>query len=215
MFENLNLEHYLDAIKDLDTIWIYAIIFLSGFLENCIPPIPGDMVTVFAATMVGMGRLNYFATFLIATAGNLSGFMTMYYVGRAFGKDFFIRRNFKFFSKESFEKTESWFHKHGYWLILFNRFLSGFRSVISIFAGMTHLQRTKIMPLAFLSACMWDGVLIYMGYVLGDNWKYFGEIMGRYNKIVFSILILAVIFIVGRKIYRYNKMKSETHEPQS
>lgn len=215
MFENLNIEYYLDAIKDLDSIWIYGIIFLSGYIENCFPPIPGDTVTVFAAYLVGTGRLNYFPVFLTATAGNLCGFMTMYQLGRFFGKDFFIRRNFKFFPKESIEKTESWFTQYGYRLIIFNRFLSGLRSVISIFSGMAHLDRMKIIPFALLSACMWDGVLIYGGYLIGDNWKAFDGFLDRYNAVVMIVVAFVIAFFIVRKIYRHYKMKSETHESQS
>jgi membrane protein DedA with SNARE-associated domain len=215
MFQDFNIEHYLDAIKNLDTIWIYGIIFLSGYIENCFPPIPGDTVTVFAAYMVGTGRLNYFAVFFTATAGNLSGFMTMYQIGRYFGKDFFVNRNSKLFPKENIERAEAWFHKYGYRIIIFNRFLSGLRSVISIFSGMAHLKRMKIIPYALLSACMWDGVLIYAGYLLGDNWKTFDAFLARYNKVAIGVVTAAILGMIARKIYRRYKTKSEAHESQS
>ncbi|HNM15889.1 MAG TPA: hypothetical protein PKJ64_14035, partial [bacterium] len=64
----MELSQFFEWIQSLDTGLIYLVIFLSGFLENCIPPIPGDMVTVLAASMVGVGRLSYFPTFLTATA---------------------------------------------------------------------------------------------------------------------------------------------------
>jgi len=210
MFDHFSLTYLLDAVKSLDTVWIYVIIFFSGYLENCIPPIPGDTVTVFAAYMVGIGRLNYFLVFFTATAGNLSGFLTMYHIGRHFGKDFFIRRNFKAFPKEQIEKTEAWFNRHGYKIIVFNRFLSGLRSVISIFSGMAHLKRRKIIPLALVSACMWDGVLIYGGYLLGDNWQYFDEILSKYNRVVLTIVVLIVVFVIVRKIVMRYKQKSQT-----
>ncbi|MCK6542751.1 DedA family protein [bacterium] len=200
----MELSQFFEWIQSLDTGLIYLVIFLSGFLENCIPPIPGDMVTVLAASMVGVGRLSYLPTFLTATAGNLIGFMTMYQIGRFFGKDFFLSRNFKYFPATAFEKAEAWFTRHGYRVILFNRFLSGLRSVISLFAGMTHLQKRKIIPLAFLSACMWDGVLIYAGYVLGDNWKAFENLMAQYNRVVFSILGLIALILLIRWFIKRN-----------
>ncbi|MBL7994745.1 DedA family protein [bacterium] len=204
MFEYFNIEQWIQTIEGFDTSLIYVIIFLSGYLENCIPPIPGDSVTVFAAIMVGTGRLNYVAVFITATAGNLAGFMTMYQVGRYLGKKFFLEKNYKFFPRERIEKTEAWFSKYGYRIILFNRFLSGFRSVISVFAGMTHLQRRKIIPLAFLSACMWDGVIIYGGYLVGDN---FDVILNRYNAVVLTIVILVIIIFLLRKIIIHSQSK--------
>ncbi len=208
MFNFFNVDQWLQTIQSLDTSLIYGMIFLSGFLENCIPPIPGDTVTVFAAYMVGTGRLNYFAVFFTATAGNLAGFMTMYHVGRFFGKKFFFEKNYRFFPRENIEKTEAWFTRYGYRIILFNRFLSGLRSVISVFAGMTHLNRGKIILLAFLSACMWDGVLIYGGYLVGDNWHYFDDLMNRYNTVVLTVVILLLAAWMTRKIVIYFQKKS-------
>lgn len=195
-----NIEYYLEVIRGLETWVIYLIIFLAGFLENCIPPVPGDLVTVFSASMVGMGRLDFIPVFLIATAGNLSGFMVMYHVGRHFGKEFFVRRNFRFFPPESISKAEAWFQRYGYSLIAFNRFLSGLRSVISVVAGMAHLQRRKIIPLALLSACMWDGVLIYGGYLLGDNWPFFMEILEQYNQFVLWLTLVLMVVVVIWKL---------------
>ena len=37
-------------------------------------------------------------------------------------------------------KVEKWFADWGYWVIFANRFLSGTRSVVSIFAGLFHLN---------------------------------------------------------------------------
>ncbi len=193
---------YLEFIKGLDTGTIYLVIFLAGFFENCIPPIPGDVVTVFSASMVGMGRLEFVPVFLIATAGNLAGFMTMYHVGLYFGRDFFMRKRFRFFPPEKIEKAEAWFEKYGYALILVNRFLSGLRSVISIFAGMARLKRRKIIPLALLSACLWDGVLIYGGYMLGDNWPRFLEIVEQYNWVVLLITVTVLTAVIVWKVTR-------------
>jgi len=200
MFDSINLEQFLHSIQNFDTVWIYGIIFLAGYLENCVPPIPGDTVTVFAAYMVGTGRLNYFLVFFVATLGNLSGFMTMYHIGKYFGRDFFLKKNWKFFPVKSFEKAESWFNKYGYKVILFNRFLSGLRSVISLFAGMAHLQRRKLLPLAFISACMWDGVLIYGGYLVGDHWIYLDEMMEKYNTVVMVGFGIVIILFIAWKI---------------
>jgi membrane protein DedA with SNARE-associated domain len=195
-----DVEGFLESVRQLDTVWIYLILIGSGFLENCIPPIPGDTVTVFAAYMVGIGRLNYVAVFLTATAGNLAGFMTMYEFGRFFGKPFFMKRNFRLFPAENIEKAETWFRKHGYRIILFNRFLSGLRSVISISAGMAGLKRRRVLPLAFLSACMWDGLLIYGGYVVGDNWKRFDYLMERYNVAIFLLIAMVALVMIARHL---------------
>ncbi len=201
--DGFSIEAFLEAIKELDSGWIYLIIFFAGYLENCIPPIPGDTVTVFAAYMVGTGRLNYFAVFFTATLGNLLGFMTMYHIGMHFGKEYFLRKNWKWFPKSNFEKAEQWFQKYGYKIILFNRFLSGLRSVISLFSGMAHLDRRKIIPLALLSACLWDGALIYGGYLVGDNWQAFDAILEQYNTAAVIVISGFIAIYILYRIVRW------------
>ena len=212
--DGFSLEAALEAIKALDTVWIYLIIFTAGYLENCVPPVPGDTVTVFAAYMVGTGRLNYFAVFFTATLGNIAGFMTMYHIGKHFGKEFFLKKNWKWFPKAGFEKAETWFQKYGYKVILFNRFLSGLRSVISLFSGMAHLDRRKIIVLALLSACMWDGVLIYGGYLVGDNWQKFDAILEQYNTaaltVIGSLIGLFMVFKIIRWLVGRNKQSTNS-----
>ncbi len=194
------------TFDQLDTGLIYFIIFAAGFLENCIPPIPGDTVTVLGAWLVGTGRLNYFGVFFSATAGNLSGFMVMYHIGRTFGQDYFIRKNFRFFPKRDILKSEQWFTRYGFKIILVNRFLSGLRSVISLFSGMAHLNRGKVILFAFLSACMWDGLLLYGGYLLGQN---FEILVGRYNKVMLIVVASVVLILIGFRWWTRRKTESD------
>ena len=53
----------------------------------------------------------------------------------------FLRTNFEGGRHiQRIEKIEVWFAKYGYWVIFANRFLSGTRSVISLFAGIFKLN---------------------------------------------------------------------------
>ncbi len=54
---------------------------------------------------------------------------------------------------------------------------------------------------------MWDGVLIYGGYLLGDNWHYFDEMLNRYNSIVLAAVIILALAWLTRKIILYYKSK--------
>ncbi|MBQ41251.1 MAG: DedA family protein, partial [Gemmatimonadetes bacterium] len=42
-----------------DPLWAYAFLLISAFLENVIPPVPGDAVVVFSAYLVGRGVLDW------------------------------------------------------------------------------------------------------------------------------------------------------------
>ena len=42
-------EELVESVSHIDPRLTYLILFLSAFLENIMPPVPGDMVVVFSA----------------------------------------------------------------------------------------------------------------------------------------------------------------------
>jgi membrane protein DedA with SNARE-associated domain len=127
--------------------------------------------------------------------------MTMYYLGVFFRDRILNKRNDKSQFYLKIEKVKQWFGKYGYKIILFNRFLSGLRSVVALTAGISNLNLKKVFILALLSIVLWNGILIYLGYLLGEKWGILITYIKEYNFIVLVILVL--IFIVYFIIKKY------------
>ncbi|MEJ2542809.1 MAG: DedA family protein [Calditrichaceae bacterium] len=201
------LEYINQLLQQINPVMAYAVLFLSAIIENVFPPIPGDTVTVIGAYLITQGNLGFWGVYLSTSTGSLVGFFIMYYFGLKFGRSF-VQSKFKakIFSEEMFDRVEKWFIKYGYWVILANRFLSGTRSVIALFAGFFHLEWYKVIILGLISALIWNGLLIYVGYLLGVNWGMITEIVSRYNKIVIALTVIAIVTYI--LIKRYRKKKS-------
>jgi membrane protein DedA with SNARE-associated domain len=186
------LESITSYVASLSPAWFYAVLALSAFVENVVPPIPGDTVTVFAAYVVGRTQQGFLGVLISTTLGSAAGFMTLYALGRWIPKDYFVRRNFRFLPASSFLAAENWFQRHGYWIVLANRFLSGIRSVISIVCGIYRLSWPRVFGLALVGCAAWNLLLIYAGYMLGTNWKLVDRILGSYSRLM---LVLAVLLV--------------------
>jgi membrane protein DedA with SNARE-associated domain len=201
------LEYINQLLQQINPVMAYVVLFFSAIIENIFPPIPGDTVTVIGAYLITKGNLGFWGVYLSTSAGSLVGFFLMYFFGLKFGRSF-VQSKFKtkIFSEEMFDRVQKWFVKYGYWVILANRFLSGTRSVIALFAGFFHLEWYKVLLLGLISALVWNGLLIYAGYLLGANWEMITEIISRYNKIVIAIMVVAVLTYI--LIKRYRKKKS-------
>jgi len=184
-------EEFFHSIGEMDTIWLYGILLLAAYMENVIPPIPGDSVVIFGAYLVGLGKIEFFPSLLLTTIGSVAGFMTYYAIGRFGGREFFQRKNYKWFGKERIKKVDDWFQKRGFMIIIANRFLAGTRSVVSIFAGFARLGWLKVAVLAFISSLVWNGILITAGYYAGKNWKYVESMVQNYNMFITVIILLA------------------------
>ena len=195
-------DSFLQFIKGIDSAYLYPALFVSAVLENLIPPIPGDTVTLFGAYLVGIGQLHFSGVFAATALGNFTGFMILFFLGRFLEKEFFLNRNFRYFPKEGLLKAEQWFQQFGYMIILFNRFLSGARSIISIFSGISELKTGKVALYCMISCLVWNGMLVYAGYKAGKNWEAITVFLKQYNKIVLIIIIAGVTIFALKKILR-------------
>lgn len=197
---------FLDKLPDA---LIYFLLGASAFVENVFPPIPGDTITAFGAFLVGTERLDFFGVYLSTVVGSLIGFMFLFWVGGLLGRRFFLERDYWFFKAQDIIKAEAWFKKHGYLLILLNRFFPGVRSVISIAGGISRLKTKTVILLALISCSVWNLIWIFFGYMLGSNWDVardqMARIMGRYNLAVVILFVVVVLFFVVRKIVRKHR----------
>ena len=184
------LEALIEHLSDADPVWAYAILALSAFLENVVPPIPGDTVVVFSAYLVGRGALALWPVFIATCAGGLIGFLTMYYVGYSRGRAFFSGRGGRFFSADSLGVAERWLARYGILLILGNRFLSGIRSVIALGAGLGGMPWGKVVACGLVSMVAWNGLLFYAGLLVGQNWEQVTGLLAQYNRILLGLLAL-------------------------
>ena len=210
------MEKLLDTIIDFllpqHDAFLYMFLFISAIVENLFPPIPGDTITAFGAFMVGTGRLSYILVYLVTTAGSVVGFMLLFLLGRLLEREFFMKKNFKFFSAESIVSAEQWFVKYGYFVVLMNRFLPGIRSVISLVSGLTKLNFFKVLLFCTISASIWNLIWIQAGFLLGNNWQLVKEkiiiIIQRYNMAAGIILGAAAAGFIAYRIYLKKKSPS-------
>jgi membrane protein DedA with SNARE-associated domain len=206
------LESLENLFSQIDPVFAYVVLGISAFLENVVPPIPGDTVVVLGAYLVSTEQLSFWGVYLSTTIGSVIGFVTMYLIGMKFGRAFIYKPSrSNFFKEENIKRVEVWFGNWGYWIILANRFLSGTRSVISLFAGIVHLNPLLVIVLSTLSALIWNGLLIFAGILVGENWGVIIDIVTQYNK----VLIILTIIIIGTIVYRKFYKKDIAAEPEN
>jgi len=201
------IEYLENLFSQISPAMAYLILGISAFTENVLPPIPGDTVVVLGAYLVSIGQLTFWGVYISTTLGSVVGFVTMYYIGRKFGRSFIYKKSrSKIFKEEDIRKTEIWFGKWGYWVIVANRFLSGTRSVISLFAGLFHLNALIVIALSLVSAAVWNCLLLFAGMAVGNNWELITTIISQYNKVLIAFTVIFLGYFIYRKRY---KNKSE------
>jgi len=202
MFEDI-----LTKIATCSPVWIYLSLFFFAFIENIFPPSPSDVVLVVGGSLVGTGAINFILALTFATLGSITGFMLMFYIGSTVDKKVIHSGRFKYIPVDAIEKVEIWFRKYGYFIIVANRFMPGTRAVISFFAGISNLEPKKTIILCFVSALIWNAILLYLGFVFGDNIALVDEYLNTYRNIVIVVTAVIILFFIVRLFFR--KRKSE------
>lgn len=200
MFEDI-----LTRISTFPAFWIYVTLFFFAFIENVFPPSPSDVVTVIGGSLIGTGAINYFLALSFTTAGSILGFALMFYIGATVDKKLIHSGRFRFIPVGSLDKVEAWFRKYGYLVVVVNRFMPGTRAVISFFAGISNLDPKKTITLCFISALLWNAILLYLGFIFGDNVDIVDKYLTTYSNIVIAVTILIILFFVVRLFFRKRK----------
>jgi membrane protein DedA with SNARE-associated domain len=203
MFEDI-----LNQISTFPPLWIYITLFLFAFVENVFPPSPSDVVLVVGGSLVGTGAINFFLALAFATLGSILGFILMFYIGSTVDKKVIHSGRFNYIPVNAIEKVEIWFRKYGYFIIVANRFMPGTRAVISFFAGMSNLDPKRTITLCFVSALLWNTIMLYLGFVFGDNVATVDEYLTTYTNIVIVVTGIIILFFIVRLFFRKRKAKS-------
>jgi len=199
------LDDLIKSIATFDPIWIYATIFFVAYIENIFPPAPSDILVVFGGALAAMEKGNFLIAFFAGSVGGTLGFITMFAVGKWFGRKIIETGKIKFIKLDDLHNLEKWFVKWGFWIIVGNRFLSGTRAIVSFFAGMSELDFKKTAILSFISSSIWYAILVYAGYSLGHHWEKVNEYLRSYSYAVMILFIVAILFGVARYIYRRSR----------
>ena len=203
MFEDI-----LNNISSFTPFWVYVTLFFFAFVENVFPPSPSDLVVVIGGSLVSTGVISFIPTLLLTTIGSVVGFMILFYFGSTVDRKLVHSGKYKYIPVDAIEKVELWFKKYGYYVIIANRFMPGTRSVISFFAGMSSLNVKKTLLLATISAIVWNAIIIYLGYVFGNNVEVVDKYLSTYSNIAISITVIVVIILVV-KFYLSRKKNKE------
>lgn len=203
-------------ISGQGAVFLYIFLFISAIMENLFPPVPGDTVTALGAFLVGTGKLNMILVFLCTTTGSVLGFLFLFLISRKFFSGKVLKKKPSWFPEDSIRTAKRRLGKYGYFVILFNRFLPGIRSVISISAGLLQMNPLYVFILSLISAAAWNIIWMAAGYGLGNNWETvkikLTEIIGRYNMIAGGIICAVILFFVIKKIHSASKKKVKKHE---
>jgi membrane protein DedA with SNARE-associated domain len=207
MFEEFTF-FLVDWIREQPLILVYLAFFLLAYLENVIPPVPGDVLVAFGGYLAAEQIVGFTPLLVLTTVASTLGFMTMYTLGYVMGDSIKVKRSrfwlFRYLDIKYMDRVNFWMDRWGQGVVLANRFLAGTRSVISLLAGISHANIRLTILNSTISSVLWNSILLSMGWFIRENWAVIGEYLNIYGW--FVGLIIAV-FVGFRFWFWYKKRK--------
>lgn len=172
----------------------YPIIYPLAIFE-------GPVVSIIAGFLIRTGFLGFWATYFLLMAGDLTGDVIWYLVGRH-GARPLINRWGHFFSltTDNVEKLQGLFQKHQTKILFISKLTTGFGFAIAtlIAAGAAHVPFKKYFAINFFGQFIWTGILVALGYFVG-------HIYGLFDKSLQWGFIAGIIILGFLAMYGFGK----------
>lgn len=194
-------------------IWGYFIVGLLIAIENIFPPIPSEVILGFGGMLTAQKAMVPWAMVLAATLGAYAGAILLYLVGRFFDEARLTRiLNGKIgkilrLKGEDVAKAVRWFERRGELSVLICRCVPIVRSLISIPAGTCHMNFAKFTAYTIVGSAAWNTLLVFLGNLLGENWKVILHYLDVYKWVVAAILAVLLAAFVVYHFFLKNKRK--------
>ncbi|MBS3105553.1 DedA family protein [Candidatus Woesearchaeota archaeon] len=180
----------------------YFGLFMLMALESMIAPVPSEVVMPFAGYLVLQGRFNFWIAVLVSGLGSVFGSLASYYIGDYLGRPFVMKfGKYLLLEEEHLEWTEKWFKKQGEKTIFISRFVPVVRHLISIPAGIAKMSLQKFTIYTFVGATIWNLILLYAGFKLGEHWDKIHE----FSKELDIMFVIAVVLFFAYFVWKHHK----------
>ena len=184
----------------------YAGIFFLMMLESMVVPVPSEFVMPFAGFLIAQGDFTFPLVIVFSSLGSITGSLLSYYIGKRWGYKLVVSYGkYVLVDIEDLKKTEAWFTKRGELTIFISRLIPVVRHIISLVAGIGKMSVKKFLLYTIIGATIWNSILAYLGYVLGQHWHEVTQYTKEIDILIVILLIIGCIYFIYRHIKRKNK----------
>jgi len=163
-------------------------------LDNLFPPIPSELVLPLAGFSASRGVFTLLGALFWTTLGSLAGAVIVYWLGALLGRarTRALVARIPLMKVGDFDRTETWFARHGGKAVFLGRMVPIFRSLISLPAGVERMPFGRFLLLTTAGSLLWNTAFVVAGYLLGESWS----LVDRYGS-VFQYVVLAAVAVAA------------------
>lgn len=189
-------EEDINSVNNFIGSWGYWAVFLGVLTGATGIPFPLVTLVLLSGFYASTGVLKYRYVIIIVAVAAITGHNIGYFVGRAFGRAFFVKYGRYFgVTPRRLAKVENAFARYGNKTILVAPFVWGLRSWIGPVCGISRVPFRTFLTYNAIAAVLWDMVITGIGYNFGEHREMLGKILDNVS------LTLAVVVAVITVLY--------------
>lgn len=192
------MTEFLAWMDRLASPTLYLLLGAGAAIENIVPAIPADTFVALGGLLSALGELRAGWVFLVTWLCNVTSALVMYRIGYWRGPSFFDSGWGRHLLKpHQMDRMAGFYARWGTPAIFLTRFLPGIRSVVPVFAGVTHQGWLPVaVPIAAASA-LWYGGLVWLGAWAGSNLDRLSGVLERLNVGLGAVAVILVLAVFG------------------
>jgi membrane-associated protein len=169
----LHIDIYLNTFVTTYGFWTYLALFAIIFCETGLivtPFLPGDSLLFAAGSIAAQpdNSFNVVILFVLLFVASVLGNQLNFLIGRALGPRIFSANESWLLNKKHLHEAHIFYEKHGGKTIIFARFIPIIRTFAPFVAGVGSMKTVHFSLYNIVSALLWIGGLLSLGYFLGS-----------------------------------------------
>jgi len=199
----MHLDLHLLSFFQAHGFWIYVMLAAIIFSETGLVVfafLPGDSLLFAAGSLAGSigDGFDIRVLFIILCLASILGNKVNYLIGRYTGEALLNAKRFVLISRTQFKRSSLFYERHGGKTIIFARFIPVIRTFAPFVAGMSGMNMRTFAFYNLVSAFIWIGSLLFVGYWFGS----LPIVKEHFTLIIYAIIAVSVIPILVSTMLR-------------
>ena len=93
-------------------------------------------------------------------------------------------------------RADGWFREHGMAFVLLGRLVPTVRSLVSVPAGLLHMQFRRFLVASIVGTAVWTALLTLAGFKLGENYARIDDFIGPASNAILITLLAGYVWRV-------------------
>ncbi|KTD74677.1 DedA family protein [Legionella waltersii] len=190
----LHIDVYLNTFVSSYGFWAYLALVLVVFCETGLvvtPFLPGDSLLFAAGSIAAQPNhplslwILFTLLFFASTLGNQINFL----IGNCVGPKIFSVKRSWLFNPKHLHEAHAFYEQHGGKTIVFARFIPIIRTFAPFVAGIGSMNTLHFTLYNLLSAVLWIGSLLCLGYFLGS----IPVVKENFTLVIYGIIVVSLM----------------------